>query len=205
MSIPSAPAKLAQQRSRATVEGVLDAALEVLVEQGSQGFSVRKVAQRAGLAVGNVQYYYPSRDDLIEALCRRIVERFSARACAVLVPKMTPEQAILEFVDLHFTDLDDALGSVPVWELAALAAHDGRLAGVMFEFYRTMRIALATMIGRARPHLSATRAANLATVIVGMVEGSGFFDAYGRPRRAEFAGLRDEIRRVVRLLISEGS
>lgn len=202
--MPDAPVRLAQARSRERREGVLDAALEILIEEGVGGFSVRKVAERAGIRMGNLQYYFPTRVDLMKGLCERIAARFTARATGALQRSATPEARLLAVVDVHLADLDDELGSIPVWELWAMAAHDARVANVMLGFYEALLALLTRCVRDARPRLSPARARHVATLIVALVEGSGLFDAHGRPERARFAGLRDELRRIVKFLIKEG-
>ena len=51
-----------------TKDLILQAARAVLIKQGSGGFSVRKVAAEAAIALGNVQYHYKTKADLISGL-----------------------------------------------------------------------------------------------------------------------------------------
>ena len=58
---------------------LLDAALEVLAEQG-EGFSIADLAGRAGVSHGTFYNYFADRDRLIDALVPHVVESFAARA-----------------------------------------------------------------------------------------------------------------------------
>ena len=51
-----------------TKEAIIAAARSVLVNEGSAAFSVRKVAKAAGISLGNLQYHYASRVDLLGGL-----------------------------------------------------------------------------------------------------------------------------------------
>ena len=53
---------------KATAQKILDAARDLLTERGQSNFSMRNVAEAAGLHLANVQYYYPKRDDLVRAM-----------------------------------------------------------------------------------------------------------------------------------------
>ena len=55
---------------------ILQAARTVLIAQGSGGFSVRKVAAEATLALGNVQYHYKTKTDLLNGLLLWYVEEY---------------------------------------------------------------------------------------------------------------------------------
>ncbi|WP_410793491.1 TetR/AcrR family transcriptional regulator [Kribbella sp. C-35] len=57
-------------RGRARRDAVLAAARELLVEDGFDQFVLRRVAARSEMTLGNLQYYFRSRDDLLEALIR---------------------------------------------------------------------------------------------------------------------------------------
>lgn len=60
-----------QERSRRTVEAVLEAAAQVLVEEGYDRASTNRIAKVAGVSVGSLYQYFPSKEALVIALCRR--------------------------------------------------------------------------------------------------------------------------------------
>ncbi|MGH2658783.1 MAG: TetR/AcrR family transcriptional regulator [Actinomycetota bacterium] len=51
-------------------EGVLQAALEVIVERGLANTRMTDIAKRAGMSPGNILYYFESKDDLLMDLLR---------------------------------------------------------------------------------------------------------------------------------------
>jgi AcrR family transcriptional regulator len=57
-----------QARARATVEEILLAARRVLVEEGYEGASTNRIAQVAGVSVGSLYQYFPSKEAIVEAL-----------------------------------------------------------------------------------------------------------------------------------------
>ena len=64
-----------QARSRAMVELILDATARVLIEEGFARASTNRVAERAGISVGSLYQYFPSREALVSAVGRRHTER----------------------------------------------------------------------------------------------------------------------------------
>jgi AcrR family transcriptional regulator len=69
---PTKPRKSPQQdRSKATVEAILEAAAQLLVELRYARMTTAKVAARAGVSVGSLYQYFPSKDALIGALVAR--------------------------------------------------------------------------------------------------------------------------------------
>src|ERR1700736_6406774 len=56
-------------------EGIVKAAAEALLENGYSGTSVRSIASRAGVAIGNLQYYFPTKSELLIEAWRQLTER----------------------------------------------------------------------------------------------------------------------------------
>jgi AcrR family transcriptional regulator len=52
-------------RKAATDVAIVDAAIAAMFVQGYHGTSVRQIAERAGMSVANVYYYFPSKHDLL--------------------------------------------------------------------------------------------------------------------------------------------
>jgi AcrR family transcriptional regulator len=46
----------------------------VLIEEGYAALSIRRIAARAGVRLGHLQYYYPSKADIVRALLERHLE-----------------------------------------------------------------------------------------------------------------------------------
>jgi AcrR family transcriptional regulator len=63
-----------QQRSQATVEVILDATARVLCTIGYDRASTNRVALAAGVSVGSLYQYFPSKEALVAALVERHVE-----------------------------------------------------------------------------------------------------------------------------------
>ena len=56
-------------------EQIVRAAAESLLENGYAGTSVRSIASRAGVAIGNLQYYFPTKSELLIEAWRYLTER----------------------------------------------------------------------------------------------------------------------------------
>jgi AcrR family transcriptional regulator len=60
---------------RATVEALLEAAREVLSQQGSEGLHVTEVARRAGVTRATAYLHFPTRERLMEATVASVSDR----------------------------------------------------------------------------------------------------------------------------------
>ncbi|MFT3928598.1 MAG: TetR/AcrR family transcriptional regulator [Myxococcales bacterium] len=66
-----------QQRSRQTVEAVLDAVERVLKREGADAITTNRIAEAAGVSIGSVYQYFPDKRSIFTALHQRHVEQVS--------------------------------------------------------------------------------------------------------------------------------
>ncbi|HEX6105861.1 MAG TPA: TetR/AcrR family transcriptional regulator [Gemmatimonadales bacterium] len=65
--------------ARGVRDRLLDAAIAILRESGLQRLTQVEVAERTGVRQSHLTYYFPSRDDLLDAVTSRAVEGIAAR------------------------------------------------------------------------------------------------------------------------------
>ncbi|MEW2185108.1 TetR/AcrR family transcriptional regulator [Streptomyces cellulosae] len=75
-----------QDRSRATRQRLLEAAVACLAEHGWTGSTVSVVAERAGVSRGAAQHHFPTREDLFTAAVEYVAEERST-ALRALFPE----------------------------------------------------------------------------------------------------------------------
>ncbi|MFD4986559.1 TetR/AcrR family transcriptional regulator [Streptomyces sp. NPDC058374] len=92
-----------QDRSRATRQRLLAAAVACLAEHGWAGSTVSAVAERAGVSRGAAQHHFPTREDLFTAAVEYVAEERST-ALGALAPDGRA-QAVEALVDLYTGDL----------------------------------------------------------------------------------------------------
>lgn len=65
-----------QQRSKATVEAVLDAGARLLLTIGYDKASTNKVAEKAGISIGSLYEYFPGKEAIFAEIRRREDQRY---------------------------------------------------------------------------------------------------------------------------------
>jgi AcrR family transcriptional regulator len=60
-----------QKRSRATVDALVEATARILVKEGFDKASTNRIAEVAGVSVGSLYQYYPSKEALVGAVIDR--------------------------------------------------------------------------------------------------------------------------------------
>ena len=115
----TAPRKTAvQERSRATVDAILEATARVLVKVGYDRASTNRVAVAAGVSIGSLYQYFPSKEALVAALVEKHVAEMTAVIHRALAESMDQpvERAVRRLVEVMIEAhaLDPALHKVLV-------------------------------------------------------------------------------------------
>lgn len=92
------PRKLPRQaRARATVDAIVEATAQVLLEDGYDRFTTARAAERAGVSVGSLYQYFPNKAALVAAVIDRCCKNFLAAFEEALAGKR--RTALAECVD----------------------------------------------------------------------------------------------------------
>lgn len=177
------PGTYAKGRTRAA--DILDAGVSVLIEHGYHNLSLRRVADEAGLRLGNLQHYFPSKDALVQAMLDRVIEAYLARFVRIQESGLDPEAEFRQIIDMVFRDLNTRRTTVFFPELWSLANHDTVVAGHMERMYARYRDVLGASIARINPALDEAQVRRLALFVSASIEGHTVFVGHGKPWRKQ--------------------
>ena len=95
----------AQSRGEDTRRRILETALQVFATEGYEGASTRQLAERAGVNLPAIQYYFGSKEGLFRAVIDSIIERteqhmepLAGEVQAALARADTPRDVLLELL-----------------------------------------------------------------------------------------------------------
>src|SRR6478752_2317725 len=98
-----------QQRSRQTVEAVLEAVQRVLKRHGAEALTTNRIAEAAGVSIGSLYQYFPDKQAIYSALHHRhiddviqVMERTVAERTASL--EDFARGLVERLADLHVAD-----------------------------------------------------------------------------------------------------
>jgi AcrR family transcriptional regulator len=98
---PTKPRKNAsQERSRATVDALVEATARILVKEGFEKASTNRIAEIAGVSVGSLYQYFPSKEALVAAVIDRHNEEIMGivRSALIEVADMPIDKAVRKLV-----------------------------------------------------------------------------------------------------------
>jgi AcrR family transcriptional regulator len=91
-----------QERSRSTVDALLEATARVLLREGYDRASTNRIAEVAGVSIGSLYQYFPSKEALVAAVIDRHTQEVSevTRNALVKAAAHPIEVAAREFVSI---------------------------------------------------------------------------------------------------------
>ncbi len=143
-------------------------AREVLVEHGLDRFVLRDIAARAGMTVGNLQYYFPTRDDLLEGVVRAELDR-DLEALRPIIDD-DGDRGLAEAAERLVGNWCDG-GSNVYAAVGLLAFHDERFRDLNREIHETCYAALAPIVQAADPGASDQAVAARARLVKALLDG----------------------------------
>jgi AcrR family transcriptional regulator len=144
----------------------------VLVDEGLDRFVLRYIAGRAGMTLGNLQYYFPTRDDLLAAVIQAEFDR-DLRTIRSVVADPGADTGSGGLVDVgrglvcNWCDGGSSVFTV----LALLAFHHERFRRLNREIYDTFYAELAAVIRSADPTADHDEALARARLITALLDG----------------------------------
>lgn len=169
-------------RGTETVDQILTAALAVLIDEGADAFTLRRIAARCDMKVGNVSYHFPRKEMLIQVMLDELVDSYGAMMDqTVRKPGLTAEERLRRVIILCLDDIQTKRTTHLFTELWALANHSDFVADRVRAFYERVHGAIGEYVAELNPALSADEVHSVALFISASMEGSTPFLGHGKP------------------------
>lgn len=176
------PGTAAFSKGQERVLKILQSAQELMIAGGYHNLTLRKVAAGAGISVGNLNYYYSNKQDLLRDLLDKVIEGYVWEFDQIL--QSTGESAEDQFVAIVKFIIED-IGTQETTnffpELWALANHDEYAAERMDALYIKARAVLNHLIAILNPTLTETSREQVALFVSASMEGLTPFAGFGKP------------------------
>ena len=130
-------------------ELIVRAAADSLLENGYSGTSVRAIASRAGVAIGNLQYYFPTKSELLVEAWRHLTSR-SVDELRGALNRLTDPVQVLEVGVESIWDSLRQLGDIQLaaFDLLVQAPKQERLQAFLPELFTRYREVIEEQLDR---------------------------------------------------------
>lgn len=183
-----------------TYSQILAAAHRVFVRDGHAGLSMRKVAEEAGVAVGNVNYYFESKRALIDATLREaFAEYIEAHVRHFEAKRDAPVEIVLDMLEFY---ISSGRESHPFFfQLWSYAASDQRAKTLVRELYQPIGRFVYYLIRAARPEIGDGRVREITLQIISLEEGVKLLIGLGPENDATLRNAEIHMRTLARSII----
>lgn len=91
-----------QERSQFTLEAIFQAVAQIVATQGEQGLTTNRIAEMAGVSVGSLYQYFPSKDAILQAMldrhCERVMQALDDLLARASAEDWPPEEQVRRYV-----------------------------------------------------------------------------------------------------------
>src|SRR4030081_3482444 len=135
--------------TESTRDTIIHAAADSLLESGYSGTSVRSIASRAGVAIGNLQYWFPTKYELLVEAWRYLTAT-STEELRTALNQLTDPLEVLEIGVESLWDSVRRLGDIQLaaFDLLVQAPRTERLRAYLPELFTRYREVIQEQLDR---------------------------------------------------------
>ena len=160
-------------------EAIQAAARRMLLDEGYAGVSLRRIATNLGISVGNLQYYFHTKDDLVESVLIGETQKPIDLLADIAWSPNDTIKSIQRAVGLLMQYYAGEAGRFYAI-METLALHDARYAKLKANGYAQVLAYVEQLIAFMAPSLRDDRAAGLARVLVALIDGASLQVQFAR-------------------------
>ncbi len=162
-----------------TREKILQEARTLLVSHGISGLVMREVAKRCDIKLSNVQYYFASREILLEVIISKEAQQDIDTIRSVFDSKKTPRAKLRTIVD-GLLQRWRSESAVIFSALNLYSLHDDTFKALYAQIYAAHYVALEEAIALASPGASQKEYAKRARLMSALIDGAAYQTDVGR-------------------------
>lgn len=198
---PRGPYKKSAETRAAIIRGAID----LLVEEGYHNFSLRKVAVRAGVSIGNLQHHFESKEKLIAVMLDDVISGYLEEFQGLIRTTESPKEQLRSVIKRVVEDLGTKETTMFFPELWSLGNHEPAVGDFMHEMYGKYRDIYKEIIPEINPRLSDEQVERAALFIASSLEGHTMFVGYGKSDNHQLNAVADMAYRNFLHMIESGS
>jgi AcrR family transcriptional regulator len=161
---------------------ILDVTINVLANEGYTSLSMRGIADRIGIHLSTLQYYFPTKRDLLKSTIEKSIGTMVRMMDEFILNSSTsPEKVLRKALRIHLKSCRDPKIAKLFVALWGMSAHDEDVNFLLTEVYKKDCQRYATLIKNINPHLTKRDCENKAILILAQFEGLVLFISPEKP------------------------
>lgn len=165
-----------------TVDRILQAAVNVLIEEGSAAFTLKRVAAECNMQIGNVSRHFPRKEMLVQLLLHEILTSADDLLKKhVYQSAMSAEEALTLIITGTMEGAKTKGTTHLMTELWAMSNHNEFVAERIESLYRHVHTLIGSFVKELNPSLNADEVEAVALFINTTMEGATVLAGYHKP------------------------
>jgi AcrR family transcriptional regulator len=161
---------------------ILDVTINVLANEGYTSLSMRGIADRIGIHLSTLQYYFPTKRDLLKSTIEKSIGTMVRMMDEFILNSSTsPEKVLRKALRIHLKSCRDPNIAKLFVALWGMSGHDEDVNFLLAEVYKNDCQRYATLIKKTNPHLTKRDCENKAILILAQLEGLVLFISPEKP------------------------
>ncbi len=178
-------------RGAETVDLILKAALDVLIDEGAAAFTLRRIAAKCDMKVGNLSYHFPKKEMLIQLLLEEMLVFYERLLDdTVRQPGLDDRARLTLMIEICLDDIGSKRTTHFFTELWALSNHNAFIADRVAAFYRHAHGHIAAAVAPLNPALAPDELRAVALFISAAMEGTTIFIGHGKAWAGRMAWMK---------------
>lgn len=168
------------KKSIASRSRIIQAAIDVLVQEGYHSFSLRKVAVSAEVSIGNLQHHYSSKEILIGEMLDYVISGYLEEFENLIEETESPKEQLRNIIERVVEDLKTKETTIFFPELWSLANHEPDVERLMVHMYAQYQNIYHGIIKRINPELSTSQIEKAGLFFAASLEGHTMFVGHNK-------------------------
>ena len=183
----------ARRKGRERRQQIVDAAKEVLLTQGITGLVLRDIAVQLGITHGNLQYYFPTKEDLLVAIFDQELLSYTDSLHSAAKQTSSRQGRIAAILDSGFSQVKTK--SSTLWRmLMSFAEQRPQLAEILKQQNLRFDSEVASELALIVPEVSEMRRKHIAQAFRMMLDGFAVQLIWEEPTSPEIIALESELK-----------
>lgn len=195
--------KLAEGRADKTgdtIKRIITAARDIFTRDGHAGLSLRKVADQAGIAVGNLTYHFPSKRALLDAMLKEaLAEYVEAHLAQFEADRDTPMEILLNVVEFYVRNA--RVSHRFFYQMWGYAGSDEQAKATVLSLYQPIGRFVYYLVRAANPELDDGQIRRAVLQIFSLEEGYKLFIGMGPDDAAALQTAETDIRELTKRIV----
>ncbi len=161
-----------RRRGKARADKILETAKNIVLTEGIAGLSTRRVSDTLGISVGNLAYYFPTKDSLLQAMIESVIEGYDEELRHEL--EDFPNDSVGRLTAFLKYMIDDAKKPEVhgfFYQFWGLSMYNEEAAATRTQMYVHFRDQLVGLLREVHPAITKVQVENMAFGILTFLEG----------------------------------